>query len=144
MPNTPVVTPARIRLLLKLHRKRLGLSQRQAADKAGISTVWWRHIETGHAETVPALTLARMAYAAGLPASRLRELGLSRVAELASELEEMPEDEQAEGEHTAEEEWLAQGPFDDETKRSLLAHLRALKATDPLSRGWPRKDPDTR
>lgn len=70
--------------LIAEYQKRSGLSVRQAARRAGISEGWWRQIVKGH-QTLsgggigpvkgPAETVARMAFAVGVPHHRLVEVG---------------------------------------------------------------------
>ena len=70
--------------LLRLQRREVaGLTQKGAALAAGVmSEIWWRQIESGHAKTAPAETLARMAYAIDVTPQQLRNIGQDRVAEL--------------------------------------------------------------
>jgi transcriptional regulator with XRE-family HTH domain len=70
--------------LLKLVRTDVAkLSQRQAALAAGgMSESWWRQIETGQADTVPADTVAKMAYAIDVSPEQLRSIGEGHVADL--------------------------------------------------------------
>ena len=53
--------------LVRLRRERLGLSQREAAETAGISPTTWRSVELGHGDTTQTRTLSAMARALRWP-----------------------------------------------------------------------------
>lgn len=64
-------------------RTKLGLSKRQAAQRAGISEAWWRQLENGWVMksgkrapiTIPVETIAQMTWAVGInPITLLGEL----------------------------------------------------------------------
>ncbi len=70
--------------LVRIQRKEVAaLTQKGAALAAGdMSEVWWRQIESGHARSAQADTLARMCYAINITPEQLRNVGQHRVAEL--------------------------------------------------------------
>lgn len=81
--NTPVDQPREGRLIEDA-RERLGLSQNEAARQAGMSGTRWRQIVNREAPQMTTRrgvrTLARMAQAVGVTASRFRDVGREDVA----------------------------------------------------------------
>lgn len=72
-----------LRQLIRIARTDIAkLSQRAAAEQAGLSEVWWRQIEKGQAEYATADVLARMSYAVGVTPAQLRRIGQHHVANL--------------------------------------------------------------
>jgi transcriptional regulator with XRE-family HTH domain len=49
-----------LRLLLQVSRRNTGLTQEEAAKLAGISTSWWKKLESGRRTTADEETLAQM------------------------------------------------------------------------------------
>ncbi|MEU7092935.1 helix-turn-helix domain-containing protein [Kitasatospora aureofaciens] len=86
-------TPPPEAALLKAALKRSRISQRAAADQAGISEARWRQITSGYQSVsgtpvpirAPADTLARMAQAVGITATELTEAGRADAAEKLGE-----------------------------------------------------------
>jgi len=77
----------RLRHLLRTGRRAAGrLSQKTAAQRAGISPVYWQKIESGTQQAAPAATLAAMCTAAGITAGQLRDAGYTEIASAADEL----------------------------------------------------------
>ena len=82
-----VPADSRLRHLLRAGRRASGrLSQKTAAQRAGISPVYWQKIESGTQQAAPAATLAAMCAAAGITASQLRDEGYAEIASAADEL----------------------------------------------------------
>lgn len=80
---------------LEAARRRLGISQNEAARRAGISGTRWRQIVKGRqtgAQAGPvtgsATTVARMASAVGLSAEDLEEVGRADAAEVLRRMDE--------------------------------------------------------
>ena len=126
--------------------KKKGLSQDEAARRAGTSQVWLRQIETGYTRTAKADTLGSIAFTLGIPSRVIRALGYQDVAdaidaaELLTELdpgERMPPYPQ---ETEAETHLnLTPGLTDDE-KQQLVDALRELRHLEPLGQElWRRK-----
>ena len=83
----PVPADPHLRQLLRTGRRAAGnLSQRSAAQRAGISSVYWQKIESGALQAAPASTLATMFMAAGISGNRLRDEGYAEVASAVDEL----------------------------------------------------------
>lgn len=61
-----ISTDRNLRLLLQMNRKRLGLTQAQAAILAGIDQSWWKKLESGRRLVVSADTAAMMCAAVGI------------------------------------------------------------------------------
>jgi hypothetical protein len=70
--------------LIRIQRREVAaLTQKGAALAAGdMSEIWWRQIESGHARSAPAQTLARMCYAISITPRQLRNIGQGQVADL--------------------------------------------------------------
>lgn len=139
MPQSPVDT-SKVRTILKVARRRTGLTQEAAAKLAGISEAWWRRIENGVVPTATAGTVAAMCHSAGLSAEFVRKRGLEHVAELMDDLQEMdkpalPEPEPTDDE--ALERYLMKSPADMETRVALVGFLRSLRAVQHESRDEP-------
>lgn len=58
-----------------------GLTQEMAADRIGISHVWWRQVEGGGAKGASAACLASMCATLGIPSSEIREIGFPEIAD---------------------------------------------------------------
>lgn len=137
MARGKVPADRRLRDLLRAGRKASGnLSQRAAAQRAGISAVYWQKIESGSHPAAPADTLASMLLAAGITASRLRDEGYGGLADAVDELGSVtiaPPDP---------EDYLAAMPDASEEEVSALqAVWRALKAkrtTEPFEQDLER------
>jgi transcriptional regulator with XRE-family HTH domain len=87
MARRSVPTDRRLRDLLRAGRRASGsLSQKTAAQRAGISSVYWQKIESGTQRTVPEDTLAMMLAAAGITAVRLRDEGYGGLASAVDDL----------------------------------------------------------
>lgn len=130
----PVPADQRLRHLLRTGRKAAGrLSQKSAAQQAGISPVYWQKIESGTQQSVPAGTLAAMCLAAGITAGRLRDEGYAEIASAVDELASMT------AAPLAPEEHLAATPGATPEEISFLqAAWRVLKsgqAPDPFGPG---------
>ena len=132
----------RLRHLLRTGRKASGrLSQKSAAQRAGISPVYWQKIESGTQQTAPAGTLAMMYIAAGVTAGQLRDEGYAEIASAADELSALA------AVPVTPEEYLAATP--DATPEEITAlqavwlALRAKRTADPFGpelRSTSRRD----
>jgi transcriptional regulator with XRE-family HTH domain len=78
-----------LRHLLRASRRAGGLSQKSAARRAGISSVYWQKIESGTQRAAPAGTLAAMCLATGITAGQLQDEGYKDIACVLAELAEM-------------------------------------------------------
>jgi transcriptional regulator with XRE-family HTH domain len=126
--------------------KKKGLSQDEAASKAGTSQVWLRQIETGYTRTAKADTLGSISLALGVPSRVIRSLGYHDVAdsmdaaELLTELspeERMPVPAQ---EDEAEQHLNVTPGLTDDEKQQLVAALRDIRHLEPLGRDiWRKK-----
>ncbi len=120
----PVPSDQRLRYLLRSGRRAAGnLSQKAAARRAGISSVYWQKIESGTQQAAPAGTLAAMCLAAGIAARQLRDEGYTDIASVLDELAGM-----AAPEISAEEHLAATPGATPEEISFLQAALRALRA----------------
>lgn len=121
----PSLTDQRVRNLLQAGRRASGnLSQREAAQRAGISAVYWQKIESGAQQSVPATTLAAMLAVAGVTEGRLRGEGYEDLARAVADhtAASAPEAPSA-------EEYLAATPgASTEEISALQAVWRALRA----------------
>jgi len=128
MARGPVSIDPHLRGILQAARRHAGgLSQRAAAKRAGISSVYWQKIESGAAPTVPAGTLAAMFQATGVSATCLRDEGYPGVAAALDTLTAV--------EHSAEEHLAATPGATAEEISALQAvwqALRARRTTEPL------------
>lgn len=96
MPMERIEITRRLRQLIRMQRTdRAQLTQAQAAEQAGLSLVWWRHIESGHTDYATAETLARMSRAVGVTPEQLRKVDQDHVADLVEDRDEMlgPDDD---------------------------------------------------
>lgn len=90
--------------------------------------MWWRTIESGRVSTVPADTVARMAYALDITPDQLRNIGEDHVAELVErrralltpEIREPPTD-------TAEHHLWQTPDVTDSDRMALVTYLRTLR-----------------
>lgn len=90
MPMERVRVTRRLRLLIRMQRTdRAHMTQRAAAEEAGLSEVHWRHVESGHAEYATGETLARICATVGVTAEQLRRIGQDHVADLVADRAEM-------------------------------------------------------
>lgn len=81
-----VVTDQRIRHLLRAGRRAAGnLSQREAAERAGISEVYWQKIESGTQPSAPPGTLVAMLTAVGTTMAQLQDEGYADLALAAAD-----------------------------------------------------------
>lgn len=133
MPNTPTPLTPDLCDLLRLTRTTAGLNQRQAGLAAGgMSEVWWRTIETGRAGTVPADTIARMAYAIDISPDQLRNIGEDHVASLVERRRALLEPEIASPADDDAEHHLWETPgLTPETRAALITYLRTLRHVRP-------------
>jgi transcriptional regulator with XRE-family HTH domain len=76
-----VTVNASLRLLLQTARQARGLTQKEAALRAGIDQSWWKKLESGRRTQTQAGTLAAMAYAAGVSPGDLDKVGRGDVAD---------------------------------------------------------------
>ena len=130
MPTTPTPLTQDLRDLLRITRTQVaGLSQRQAALAAGgMSEVWWRTIESGRVKTVPADTVARMAYALDITPEQLHNIGEDHVADLVERRRALlsPESPAPPDDPAEQHLWETPGVSDDE-RLALIAYLRTLR-----------------
>jgi transcriptional regulator with XRE-family HTH domain len=119
----------RLRDLLKAGRRASGnLSQKTAAERAGISLIYWQRIESGRIAAAPPGTLAVMCQATGVTAQRLRDEGYPAVADALRDLD-------AAAGVTAEDHLAATpGASAEEigVLKAVWAALKARRTTDPL------------
>ena len=131
MNRRSVPADQRLRRLLKAGRRASGnLSQKTAAQRAGISLVRWQQIESGTAASAPADTLAAMFAAVGITAVRLHDEGYPDIAQAVEEL-----DDALTG-RTSVEEHLAATPGATSEEISALQAvwqvLRAKRTAEPF------------
>ena len=134
-----VATDPHLRHLLRAGRRAAGnLSQKAAALRAGISSVYWQKIESGTQPTAPVGTLASMFTATGITAERLRAEGYPDIAAAVDELARLTAPE------ISTEDYLAATPGASAEEISFLqAALRALRSgrtTEPLEAEFDRND----
>lgn len=67
--------------------KRGGLTQVEAADKAGISQAWWRQIETGYTDKADPSTIGDMCEMLSISSAQVRGLGEWVVADAMEGIE---------------------------------------------------------
>jgi len=132
----PVPTDSRLRHLLRAGRKAGGrLSQKSAAQRAGISPVYWQKIESGTQQAAPVSTLAAMFLAAGVTAGQLQDEGYAEIASAVDELASMQPPP------TTPEEHLAATPDATPEEISFLQAawqvLKAGRTADPLGQELP-------
>jgi DNA-binding Xre family transcriptional regulator len=130
MSPTPIKITQDLRDLIRLTRTDVaGLSQRQAALAAGdMSTVWWRTIETGRADTVPADTVARMCYAIDVSPGQLRSIGEDVVAGLVERRHALLQPEILLQSSDAAEQHLWRTPeVTPDDRVALITYLRTLR-----------------
>jgi transcriptional regulator with XRE-family HTH domain len=124
MPTERIEIRRPLRRLIRLVRTdRAGLTQREAASTAGLSEIWWRHIEGGHTDIATADTLARMAYAIGVTPDQLRHIDEAHIADLVEERM------QTFGRDVDDmESYLMKTPdLSDEQRAALVTMARALR-----------------
>jgi transcriptional regulator with XRE-family HTH domain len=133
----PVPADQQLRDLLRTCRRAAGsLSQRAAAQRAGISPVYWQKIESRTVKTAPAGTLAAMFLAVSASPGHLRDAGYAVIADIMDELARS-----AAREVTAEDHLAATPGATEEEITALQAIWRALKASrtaDPLEQDFTR------
>lgn len=82
MVRATVTLDSQLRHLLRAGRRApRRMSQREAAARAGISTVYWQKIESGRIPSAPTDTLAAMLAAVDVPVEVVRELDYHHIAE---------------------------------------------------------------
>ena len=129
MPTEMIAPDDRLRALIRMYRKeRAGLSQREAAERAGLSAVWWRQIEGGIQPNVQAGTLARMCYAIDIPPLQVSRVGYDHLAELISE-RYAAFGGQEYADPAERHLWLTPETSDTE-RRALIAYLRTLREAE--------------
>lgn len=110
MMTTPRPPQPAVMTLIEHHRRRLGLSIRSAADRAGFSESRWRQLKDGGrliggvavTEEAPDETLAHMAFAVRVAPSQLHELGYADAAQVLADLyDEQAADEAQDAEDAA-------------------------------------------
>lgn len=131
MARRSVPADPRLRELLRTGRRASGnISQRSAAQRAGISPVYWQKIESGTQSSVPEDTLASMCLAAGITACQLRDEGYEELASAVDELGAMTIAPPSPEDH------LAATPDATPEEISFLQAawraLRAKRTTDPF------------
>lgn len=117
-----------------------GLTQAQAAARAGISEVWWRSVELayGSARFVSPQRLAAMCTAVEIESFVLRGLGYMDVADLMDGIDNSGWDD----EERTKAHILATPGLNEEEKDVLLQALKAARAirTEPMGQdGWQRR-----
>lgn len=105
------------------------LTQKAAAEMAGMSEVYWRQIEGGHAEYATEDMLARMAYAIGVLPDQMRRIGQHRVAALVEDMGRLLVPAQATPEEDMEAYLLATPGLTDEQRKALVVMARALRGS---------------
>lgn len=114
-----------LRQVIRITRTdRAGLTQRAAAEAAGLSAVWWKQIEGGQATYATADMLARMCHGIGVSAADLRRIGEGHVADLVEVRAalEAPEDAGAMTAHL-----MATPGLTDLQRTALVAMAQALR-----------------
>lgn len=123
--------------------KKKGLSQDEAATRAGTSQVWLRQIETGYTRTAKADTLGNIAVALGIQSRIIRALGYSDVADAvdaAELLKELSPEERMPDLMEAEQHLQTTPGLTIEEKRQLVEALRDLRHSEPIGQElWRRK-----
>lgn len=74
-----------LRRLLKQGRQRQGLTQAKAAERAHISTVWWKQLESGTRDVAEAETVAAMLEVVRARVRVVREMGHDELARALQE-----------------------------------------------------------
>lgn len=105
------------------------LTQKAAAELAGMSTVYWRQIEGGHAEYATADMLARMTYAIGVKPDQLHNIGHDHVADLVEDMGRLLVPAQATPEEDMETYLLATPGLTDAQRDALVVMARALRGS---------------
>lgn len=126
-----------LRLIKIMRREKARISQREAANLAGISTVWWRNVEGGRVQA-PTDTLARMCFALDIPPETLRSINENEVAD-GVDLRFLTEESNNLTLDPAEVHVMKTPDVPINIRRSLLAHLHALREIedlDPISLDW--------
>src|SRR5215472_8309787 len=131
MDQRSALTDQRMRQLLRAGRRSAGnLSQKNAAQRAGISAVYWQKIESGAQQQVPVDTLAMMFTATGIGAERLEAEGYPDIASASEDI--------AGPEPLTAEEHLAATPGATAEEVSALKAvwlaLRAGRTAEPFER----------
>lgn len=121
--STTVITNAKLRGLLRTARRSAKLSQNDAAAKAGVSTTWWKRIESAYETTVSGETFASMLDAVGVIPAHLTELNEPGVAELLAAHQAF----RTIGDATrvSLEEYLMKAPAPEELRLELIAYVKA-------------------
>lgn len=121
----PSLTDQRVRDLLHAGRRASGnLSQREAAQRAGISAVYWQKIESGAQQSVPVTTLAAMLAAVEVSEARLQGEGYGDLARAVADYNAVSRP----GTPSAEEYLAATPGASTEEISALQAVWRALRA----------------
>ena len=89
MTTAPIEIGSDLRNLILRYRRdhtrwpgtKKGLSQAEAAERANISTAWWRQIENGYVDSAGAVTLADMCNVLGIEVEIIRMLGYVQIAD---------------------------------------------------------------
>lgn len=139
MTRGPVEADQRLRNLLRAGRRASGsLSQKSAAQRAGISEVYWQKIESGSQQTAPEDTLAAMLLAAGITPGKIRDEGYDQLASAMDQLGSVtiaPPDP---------EDYLASTPGASAEEISALQTvwraLRAGRTAEPIEEDFIRHD----
>lgn len=128
MTTTPQPPPEAV--LIREHRLAIvpRLSMREAARRAGISSPWWRVLETGirrtHGHDFPESaneeTLARMAQVVGATPAELRTAGREDAAEILEKILAAPPDPVSDMIRSVERS----AEFDDRQKAHLIDLLK--------------------
>jgi len=128
MERTPITRD--LRQLIRFTRESPPkLTQKAAATLAGMSEVYWRQIEAGHAPYATADMLARMTYAIGVKPEQLHNIGQGHVADLVEDMGRLLVPAQATPEEDTDAYLRATPGLTDEQREALVVMARALRAS---------------
>jgi transcriptional regulator with XRE-family HTH domain len=118
---TVIEVNATLRLMLQVNRRNTGLTQEEAARLTGISTSWWKKLESGRRTTADEETLAQMLHTVGVQPTGTLPLPLHEgVAKRLLILSVNP--------HEDTETYLMKTPHTSyDEKAALVVYLRSLR-----------------
>jgi transcriptional regulator with XRE-family HTH domain len=131
-----ITTNAPLRGLLRTARRHTRLSQKEAAAKAGVSSAWWKRVESAYETSVSAETLADMLDAVGVLPGHLDDLGEHVLAELIIARQSFRDTVTSSQESL--EEYLMNAPAADDLRHELITYVRTRSVLRTI-----RSDPFT-
>jgi hypothetical protein len=126
-----ITANANLRMLLRTGRRHARLSQRNAAELAGVSPAWWKRVESAYETKVATDTLTDMLTAVGVLPEHLDKLGELQVAEALMARQEFHrvarehDDGFSDGQDL--EKYLMAAPASESLRHELIAYVRARR-----------------